>query len=62
MAKMYTNLQDQMQSQQYFLHRFAFELTPIRTKLFQLSLDIGKVSDDWGEASIVPIFKKRESN
>lgn len=43
-----------------FLHDFALELAPIITKLFQLSLDIGKVPDDWREASIVPIFKKGE--
>lgn len=43
-----------------FLQDFAPELTPIMTKLFQLSLDTGKVPDDWREASIVPIFKKGE--
>ena len=43
-----------------FLHDFAVELAPIMTKLFQLSLDTGKVPDDWREASIVPVFKKGE--
>ena len=43
-----------------FLHDFAAELAPIMTKLFQLSLDTGKVPDDWREASIVPVFKKGE--
>ena len=41
-----------------FLHDFAVELAPIMTKLFQLSLDTGKIPDDWREASIVPVFKK----
>ena len=43
-----------------FLHDFAVELAPIMTKLFQLSLDTGKIPDDWREASIVPVFKKGE--
>ena len=43
-----------------FLHDFAVELAPIMTKLFQLSLDTGKIPDDWREASIVPAFKKGE--
>lgn len=38
-----------------FLHDFALELAPIKTKLFQLSLDIGKVPNDWREASFVSI-------
>ena len=43
-----------------FLLGFAVELAPIMTKLFQLSLDTGKIPDDWREASIVPVFKKGE--
>ena len=43
-----------------FLHDFAAELAPIMTKLFQLSLDTGKIPDDWREASIVPVCKKGE--
>ena len=30
------------------------------TKLFQLSLDTGKIPDDWRDASIIPVFKTGE--
>ena len=41
-------------------HDFATEIAPIMTKIFQTSLDSGKIPDDWREAAIVPIFKKGE--
>ena len=34
-----------------FLHDFAVELTSIMTKLFQLSLDTGKIPDDWSRVA-----------
>ena len=36
----------------------ADEVAPMLTVLFQLSLDSGKVPNDWKQANVVPIFKK----
>ncbi|XP_052786170.1 uncharacterized protein LOC128221604 [Mya arenaria] len=36
----------------------ATELAPALAKLFQLSLNLGEVPQDWRNASVVPLFKK----
>ncbi|XP_052809231.1 uncharacterized protein LOC128237685 [Mya arenaria] len=36
----------------------ATELAPALAKLFQLSLNLGEVPQDWRDASVVPLFKK----
>ncbi|KAL8575235.1 hypothetical protein ACOMHN_042356 [Nucella lapillus] len=42
----------------FILKSAADEITPILTKMFQHSLDVGQVPTDWREAWVVPIFKK----
>ena len=42
----------------FILKSAADELSPVLTKLFQLSLDTGEVPPDWRHAWVVPIFKK----
>ena len=37
----------------------ATELAPALANLFQLSLDLGEVPQDWREASVVPLFQER---
>ena len=45
-----------------FLKMLAPEMSNIYTKLFQTSLDQGKVPDDWKTAKIMPIFKKGQKS
>ena len=40
----------------------AEEIAPILSKIFQTSLDIGRVSEDWREAHIVTLFKKEDKH
>ncbi|KAL8562817.1 hypothetical protein ACOMHN_004509 [Nucella lapillus] len=42
----------------FILKSAADEITPILTKMFQHSLDVGQVPTDWREVWVVPIFKK----
>ena len=42
----------------YILKVAAEEIAPVLSKIFQTSLDIGKIPEDWREAHIVPLFKK----
>jgi len=43
-----------------FLKSTAAQLAPILTRIYQSSLDIGEVPQDWRNALVVPIFKKGE--
>ncbi len=36
-------------------------ITPILTKIYQQSINTGQIPEDWKNANIVPIFKKRGS-
>ena len=40
----------------------ALEITPAITYLLTKSLDLGRVSKDWLDAHIVPVFKKGDKN
>ena len=40
----------------------AEEIAPIYSRIFQTSLDIGKIPEDWREAHIVPLFKKGDKH
>ena len=42
----------------FILKAAATELAPALANLFQLSLDLGEIPQDWREASVVPLFKK----
>ena len=42
----------------FILKSAATELAPALAMLFQLSLDLSEVPQDWQEASVVPLFKK----
>ena len=44
------------------LKQAAESLAPYLTRMFQLSLDEGKIPDEWRKANIVPIFKKGEKH
>ena len=44
----------------FILKAAATELAPALANLFQLSLDLGEIPQDWREASVVPLFKKRD--
>ena len=44
----------------FILKSAAHELAPILTRIYQTSLNQGEVPQDWREALVVPIFKKRE--
>ena len=43
-----------------YLREVACEIAPVMTKLFQISLDTGKIPVDWKHAHVSPIFKKGE--
>lgn len=43
----------------FILKAAATELAPALANLFQLSLDLGEVPQDWREASVVPLFQER---
>ena len=43
-----------------FLKEFAAKLSPAMTLIFQASLQQGKVPDDWKQANVAPIFKKKD--
>jgi hypothetical protein len=45
-----------------FLKEMTLEITPAITYLFNKSLDLGRVSKDWLDAHIVPVFKKGDKN
>ncbi len=40
------------------LKELSVELAPVITKLFQKSLQTGKIPNDWSKANVTPIFKK----
>ena len=40
----------------FILKAIATELAIVLAKLFQLSLNIGEVPNDWRDASVVPLF------
>ena len=42
----------------FILKEAATQVAPALARLFQLSLNIGQVPNDWKEASVVPLFKK----
>ena len=42
------------------LKEFAKEITPILTTIFNASIKQGKIPDQWKEALITPLFKKRD--
>ena len=42
-----------------FLKEFAGQLSPAMTLIFQASLQQGEVPDDWKQANVAPIFKKK---
>ena len=46
------------ESPAFILKSAATELAPALAMLFQLSLDLGEVPQDWREAYVVPLFKK----
>ena len=41
-----------------FLKETSFVITPLLTKLFQMSIDSGEIPEDWKTAHVSPIFKK----
>ena len=46
----------------FILKAAAGALSPYFTRLYQMSLDSGKIPDDWRTANIVPIYKKGEKH
>ena len=40
----------------------ADEISPVLTKIFQMSLDTGEVPADWRKANIMPLFKKGDKH
>ena len=44
------------------LREYAEQISPVLTRVFQMSLDSGSIPDDWRSASIVPIFKKGDKH
>ena len=42
----------------YILKELSHELAPILASLFQQSLDLGQLSNDWIKAYVVPILGK----
>ena len=46
----------------FILKQAATPLAPYLTRIFQLSLDHGKIPDEWRKANIVPIYKKGEKH
>ena len=46
----------------YILKTAVDELAPALALLFQLSMDQGEISQDWKQALVVPIFKKRDKH
>jgi hypothetical protein len=45
-----------------FIKEMALEKTPAITYLFNKSLELGRVPNDWLDAHIVPVFKKGDTN
>ena len=46
----------------FSLNQAALPIAPYLTKMIQLSLDHGRIPDEWRKASIVPIYKKGEKH
>lgn len=46
----------------YILKTATDELDPALALLFQLSIDLGEIPEDWGQALMVPIFKKGDKH